>query len=388
MNGIEQIKVTRQELYDQIWSMPVSRACRLYGLSDVGLAKICEEWDIPRPPRGYWAKIRNGHSVRQRKLKLIEEGNPVIFSYQPQPVKESEPRDEPTASDRQRAFEKRPENRITLPAQLVDPHPLVARTETSICSAMPDEPGIARPRARKCLDLSVSPGLIDRSLLVLDTLLKALEVRGFCVSVVDGDRSRTQVRVLDEDIGFQLYEETVRAERPPNRDEIEWDLRWNPDRKFYTRVPSGKLVLQITEGCGLQRCWTDRSDRRVEQFLNSFIFGLVRAAETVKQGRIDAERQRKEWEERERRHREEEQRRREEERRQREKEARFQKLEAEVSAWVKAEQIRSYLAAVRAEQEERGGVVPGSDLDRWLKWAEGRADALDPRKQPVSPFSL
>ena len=40
MDRLEPIKVTRQELYEQIWSMPVSRACRIYGLSDVGLAKI------------------------------------------------------------------------------------------------------------------------------------------------------------------------------------------------------------------------------------------------------------------------------------------------------------------------------------------------------------
>lgn len=49
MDGPEVVTVTRQGLYDQVWSMPVSRACKPYGLSDVGLAKICDQWDIPWP---------------------------------------------------------------------------------------------------------------------------------------------------------------------------------------------------------------------------------------------------------------------------------------------------------------------------------------------------
>src|SRR5262249_39176798 len=108
------IEVTRQALYDQIWSVPVSRACRTYGLSDVGLANICEHWDIPRPPRGHWAKLRSGQTVRRRKLTPIEEGNPVIFSYQPQPVTEPQPKEPPKESDRRRDFEKRPENHISV----------------------------------------------------------------------------------------------------------------------------------------------------------------------------------------------------------------------------------------------------------------------------------
>ena len=37
------IRVTRQDLYDQIWARPISKVSLTYGLSDVGLAKICEE---------------------------------------------------------------------------------------------------------------------------------------------------------------------------------------------------------------------------------------------------------------------------------------------------------------------------------------------------------
>jgi hypothetical protein len=397
----DSIKVTRQDLYEQIWSMPVSRACRIYGLSDVGLAKICDQWDIPRPPRGYWAKKRNGQLVRQRKLPPIEEGNPVIFSYDPQsvgaPEPKREPKREPSQSDRQRAFEKLPENQIAVADQLADPHPFVGKTETSIRRAQPEANGLVCPKARRCLDLTVSPTLIDRSLRILNAILKALEARGLRVSITDGEHPRTQVRVLDENIGFRLYEATARQERLPTPKEIEWELRWNPERKFYTTVPSGKLVLRITEDTGSHRSWTDRGDRPVEQILNSFVIGLYRAAEWLKQERINAVKRRQEQEEQERRRQEEEQERRKEreeqerlrqeaERRRREEEARMHNLDAEAAAWTKAHQIRAYLAAIRqVVLAESGEIVQESELARWLQWAEGRANAIDPLMQRPWP---
>jgi hypothetical protein len=35
------------------------------GLSDVGLAKICDRHRVPTPPRGYWAKKEAGKKVKQ-----------------------------------------------------------------------------------------------------------------------------------------------------------------------------------------------------------------------------------------------------------------------------------------------------------------------------------
>jgi hypothetical protein len=383
MDEPQKIQVTRQDLYDQVWSMPVSRLCRTYGLSDVGLAKICAEWEIPCPARGYWAKKRNGKPTRKRKLKQIEEGNPVIFSYMPGPPVEAQSQRPPTPSEQQRTFEKRPENHIAVADNLADPHPLVARTEKSIRRAEPDDSGICRPEAKRCLNVAVSAAQIDRSLRILDALVKALEARGLTVSV-NGDNFRTEAHVLDELVGFQLFEETKRQEREPTPEEKEEDAKWErfrhiwPIRPRYEWVPTGRLILKIIDGEGLRRCWTDRSDRKVEQFLNSFIVGLVRAAEAMKEKRADNEKRRREQEEQERRRQEEKQRRREEERLRQIEEERFKKLEAEVAAWNKAEQIRAYLVAVRAAQEKAGGITPGSDLDTWLKWAQCRADGLDP----------
>ena len=43
---------TRQELYDLVWTKPVTKLAPEFGISDVGLGKICRRHIIPLPPRG------------------------------------------------------------------------------------------------------------------------------------------------------------------------------------------------------------------------------------------------------------------------------------------------------------------------------------------------
>ena len=44
--------VDRETLYNEVWTEPVSVVAPRYGLSDVGLAKICRSLAIPLPSRG------------------------------------------------------------------------------------------------------------------------------------------------------------------------------------------------------------------------------------------------------------------------------------------------------------------------------------------------
>jgi hypothetical protein len=46
------VTLSRKELYDQVWAEQMTKLAVRYGLSDVGLAKICKKYKIPRPPRG------------------------------------------------------------------------------------------------------------------------------------------------------------------------------------------------------------------------------------------------------------------------------------------------------------------------------------------------
>ena len=49
----ESITISRNELYEQVWKEPVSRLAPKYGISDVGLKKICRKLNVPTPPLGY-----------------------------------------------------------------------------------------------------------------------------------------------------------------------------------------------------------------------------------------------------------------------------------------------------------------------------------------------
>jgi len=41
------IKLSRQQLYEEVWSEPMYKLAVRYGLSDVGLAKICNRHHVP-----------------------------------------------------------------------------------------------------------------------------------------------------------------------------------------------------------------------------------------------------------------------------------------------------------------------------------------------------
>jgi len=46
------ITLPRSELYDLVWSKPVTEVARELGISDVALAKRCRALNIPLPWRG------------------------------------------------------------------------------------------------------------------------------------------------------------------------------------------------------------------------------------------------------------------------------------------------------------------------------------------------
>jgi len=63
--------LTRAELYERVWSIPMTQLAREYGLSDVGLAKLCRRHRIPTPPKGYWPKRDRGEASLRRALPVL-----------------------------------------------------------------------------------------------------------------------------------------------------------------------------------------------------------------------------------------------------------------------------------------------------------------------------
>ena len=56
----------RERVYDEVWSDPTRRVAARYGVSDAMLWRVCRQLQVPKPPRGYWAKKRAGKPVPRR----------------------------------------------------------------------------------------------------------------------------------------------------------------------------------------------------------------------------------------------------------------------------------------------------------------------------------
>jgi hypothetical protein len=64
----------RVELYEQVWSEPVTKVAEKYGISGVALAKVCRKLDVPLPGRGYWAKKAAGQRLKKTPLPKKNRG--------------------------------------------------------------------------------------------------------------------------------------------------------------------------------------------------------------------------------------------------------------------------------------------------------------------------
>lgn len=51
--GWEYTDFQREELYEQVWTEPVTKVAKRYAIADVGLRKICLDLEVPLPPVGY-----------------------------------------------------------------------------------------------------------------------------------------------------------------------------------------------------------------------------------------------------------------------------------------------------------------------------------------------
>ena len=363
------ICVPRHELYEKVWSQPMTTLAHEYGISDVALAKICRKLNIPYPGRGYWRRKETGKAVKQ--LPLPSNADPakqsatICRGFQAQPVDHFSVE----AKERIQA-EEAPEQKIEVPDRLVKPHRLLRGRLTELRSPQVDDYGAIWSGGLRQLNLRVSPQSLRRALRIMNTLFYALEARGYHLTIEDEHKSSLRVHIHGEPIEFGLAEKFRRIERPEvkNKDLQPWEYQ------RYQYLATGDLFLKITEwwGQGLRKTWSDGKTAKLETCLNDFIIGLIKVAEVVK-----AKRLKREQEERVRL--EAEQRRRDEERERQEELARREGLIKEATRWTQAQQVRAYIAALKEKViAQHGAIQPGSQADQWVAWAYRQANRLDP----------
>ncbi len=77
----ERIRLTRGELYGRVWATPMLTLAKEFGMSDVGLAKVCRKHNIPVPPVGYWRRKEIGYEVTQPLLPAVADGREHLDIY-------------------------------------------------------------------------------------------------------------------------------------------------------------------------------------------------------------------------------------------------------------------------------------------------------------------
>ncbi len=127
----------RAELYELVWSKPMTKLGVELGISDVGLAKACRRHAIPVPPRGYWAKLQAGKDTTRIALPRPEVDIEVTFTTVPPAQRKAE-----VAKKREAKVavaETAQKLRATAPSPKqtdARPHPLV-RATLDYCSRLP-----------------------------------------------------------------------------------------------------------------------------------------------------------------------------------------------------------------------------------------------------------
>lgn len=380
---------TRRELYDLIWSTPMSKLAEEFGISDRGLAKICERHRVTGPTRGYWAKLVAGKKVKQSIFREVDdvELNRIVIS----PTLSSLPPQMEAVIEAARAERKSrlspavPAAELPALVPIEKPHRTISATARALRKDKDDDDGAVRAFGEGLCGVLVHRDHAERAISFLHTLATALEDRGLALKA---SGQSMKIEVGPDDVTFKLSERTRREKHKPTEAELEayqrqkekraravkmnaWDTllefrRQEPWPEFDT-VYTGEFVFAV-DGCasGLRRTWADGKTQTVERLLPDIVTGLEVILAYYKNSREEREERNRQWADMERR------RDLAGKRAAREKK-RIEYIRGLVELQREASDIRSWIASLPPGSSPEAN----SDLARMLAWAQARLVRLD-----------
>jgi hypothetical protein len=417
------LTLTRQTLYDLVWSKPMSELAKEFRMSDVGLAKRCRAVDVPIPYRGYWARKTAGQEPPRTPLPKYRSRTPTataevpklattpktVVREGPEPtVRFGIPTDAGQTGARStadnlteaQAFQHRvAELAIKPAATIADACPAVRRTARHAKHADRKTLSFARgEREGPIINLDVTDATLNRSLLLADLLVRTAQGLGW---TLDGppraaaepgpSRSRwdppaptqkpeppiAHLLVDDEPIAFCI-EERLRVEaRQPTPTELAREKReYGYHAPRSRQISTGALRVVRIEAqrywSPKRKSWYDHRSRLVETQIPKIMASFHELALELKAKRAEAERQQQ--------IREEQERLRQERLERRAAHARLiSDLERQAGAWYRARILRRYVQAARRTLAERRVEAKFRDQTvDFLDWAISYVDQLDP----------
>jgi hypothetical protein len=350
------IVITREELYKRVWRTPMSKLAKEYGVSDVAIAKACNRLAVPRPGRGYWAKLRHG-----KRTKLT----PLAPAAAGQNSTTIDPGHHPSAN---RALDPISKARLDIPADLRGCRSIVTRTRHLLEHRKPGVDGLVWAGGAGVISVHVSRSSTLRALRLLEVILRVGEEKGWVFASPKDDAS-VAVQVGHHPVTIRLYEKVVHSKAPATTEQEErplWTTREKPR-------PSGLLVLQICDylGNGLRTVWADGKRQRLEDLLGDFIAAIGVASEALHARALEHEEQGRRWAEQERRRQELAQRIKSESERR-------DDLLRQAGNWETAGRIRALVEELRRRCSQAPKVFSSEEAERWSEWALRIALQHDP----------
>ncbi|HHH9408488.1 hypothetical protein VST52_01630 [Pseudomonas aeruginosa] len=404
-------QVSREALYDEVWRQPMLRVAERYRVSSSFMARVCDSMNVPRPPRGHWAKLEHGKPSPQAPLPDARPGDRLVWRRgdAPGPVRYPLPK----PPERQVVH---PRPRISRSAR----HPLVSGVRDLFTKGKVIDSGYLKPSQRRLVDVVVSEPMLDDALDTANALFLRLEATGYRVMLAPGDRTYSRASVDEREtpgktankrypslwhpsratvvfvgsvaIGLTLFEMTEQLEAryvdgeyiPLARFPVAERRRPLPSWSWTTQMPfaSGRLCLQAFSPYPVAdwvHSWPEAKARALRGQVDEIVDYLTKAAATiaglVEEGERQAEIRRLEWEE-ERRRLEE---RWERERQEKARAAARQDLLEAIRAWDDIRRIQAFFREAEGEalsrtSEERGVLLGRLAMARELV---GELDALD-----------
>lgn len=378
--------LSREALYALVWSEPMLRIAARFGVSSSYLARVCTTMNVPRPERGYWAKLAVGKKQTKPPLPEPGPGDALIWS------KGGGGSHIPKALPRPPAPSVRPVARDRPPRTAV--HSLLQGAKGYLESGRESYEGkYLKPAKRNLVDFAVTKTGLDKALSFANGLFQALEANGhhvmlaptgeyFCRATVDERENPgkghhynnlwspgrlTVVYVGTVAIGLTVIElseevevryvngEYIRVEDyvPPKRSRYEMDRTWTTRKA----MPTARLCPQAYSpyyGTSWNAKWPETRQCLLTGQIRSIVKSLEQAAIEIAVMVEEARRRAKiEQQEREAAH------------------ARWQREEAE----------RRAAAALKESREEIHRIVDHwahiNRVERFFSDIERKAGALD-----------
>jgi hypothetical protein len=361
---METITLTRKELYNLVWSTPMTSISKKYEISSGRLKSICKKVNVPIPENGYWQKLQYKKPVTIKELPdEILSNKEVVLNVINKNV-------EIRSSEiliRNRLIKEIEDNHdlpIQVPLKLTNPDRLIVEAKDTLTVEKRDNRGYYGLISTKSglVRMTVAYESIGRALRFMDALIKLLRARGHDLIINQGT---TYAVVFGEEIVICLQEK-LRIEYTVNK------YNWR-NREYH---PSGILIFRMWKHFWWHQKVCMDGKQLIEFQLPKILANLELYAkkEIEEQGKSELERIKREEEQKlllEKQLIEKEIRKR------KKKELRaFKELFVQANRFHQANILRYYLQTVEANAIESG--VISDEMQSWLVWARQKVEWFDP----------